>query len=275
MADSGKIISNPGSALGEAIGAMLEGRIHEILEPLAKSRGYVYIQTGAADSQTGRAAKLILTDDDDNDYNLDAVIINNRFQPLVLVESKYIRYKKHNRDKASWICTAHTRLRQRYTTVRKSIAILMGSWSRPSKRVLRSFEVELFEVTFEEICNVLRKYEIEYNWAEKDQRQARESWGKFGQLPDRTRRQIARQLLSGIEAGLRQSLQATLDDSRPRKVSRIVVVVRTSYGETFTYNFDTLKQALKFIRVFDEKRELDTTHAPTLILNRKPKQKQG
>jgi hypothetical protein len=139
--------------------------------------------------------------------------------------------------------------------------------------VLRSFEVELFEVTFEEICEALRKHEIEYNWTEKDQRQARESWERFSQLPNRTRRQIARQLLASIETGLRQSLQETLDDSRPRKVSRIAVVVRTSYGETFTYNFDTLKQALEFMQVFDEKRELDTTRAPTLIPGRKPKQK--
>jgi len=66
--------------------------------------------------------KLILTDQDGNDYEVDAVIVNRRFQPLVLLESKYIRYKKHNRDKASWICTAHTKLRAKFPTIRTSIS---------------------------------------------------------------------------------------------------------------------------------------------------------
>ncbi|MGQ9626872.1 MAG: hypothetical protein ACUVV0_08215 [Anaerolineae bacterium] len=141
-------VANPGSALGEAIGALLEKEIHRILKPLAEENGCIYVTAGPVNPKTGKVTKLILTDGDGNEYNIDSVIINNRFQPLVLVESKYIRYKKHNRDKASWVCTAHTKLRQRYSTVRKSIAVLMGSWSKPSKRLLRSFEVELFVMSF-------------------------------------------------------------------------------------------------------------------------------
>lgn len=128
-------IANPGSALGEAIGALLEEEIHRILKPLAEASNCVYVSTGT--SRIGKSAKLILEDSDGNGYNVDSVIINHRFQPLVLIESKYIRYKKHNRDKASWICTAHTKLRERYGTVRKSIAVLMESWSKPSKRLLK------------------------------------------------------------------------------------------------------------------------------------------
>jgi hypothetical protein len=167
-------VANPGSALGEAIGALLEDEIHRILRPLAEASNCVYISTGISNA-SGRATKLILEDSDGNGYNVDSVIINHRFQPLVLIESKYIRYKKHNRDKASWVCTAHTKLRERYSTVRKSIAILMGSWSKPSKRLLQSFEVELFEVTFDDICNVLAEFGINYRWAEKDRAQAEAS----------------------------------------------------------------------------------------------------
>jgi hypothetical protein len=96
-------VANPGSALGEAIGALLEDEIHRILKPLAETSNCVYIATGPNDPRTGKPTKLILEDGDGNEYNIDSVIINNRFQPLVLVESKYIRYKKHNRDKASWV----------------------------------------------------------------------------------------------------------------------------------------------------------------------------
>ncbi len=119
-------VSNPGSALGEAIGSLLEQEIHILLRPIVEQHGAIYITSPQEISAKARK-KLILTDQDGNDYEVDAVIVNRRFQPLVLLESKYIRYKKHNRDKASWICTAHTKLRTKFPTIRRSIAILMGS----------------------------------------------------------------------------------------------------------------------------------------------------
>lgn len=37
------------------------------------------------------------------EYKIDAVIANHAMQPIILFESKYLRYTKHNRDKGSWI----------------------------------------------------------------------------------------------------------------------------------------------------------------------------
>lgn len=258
-------IANPGSALGEAIGALLEEEIHRILKPLAEASNCVYISTGTSDPQSGRPAKLILEDSDGNGYNVDSVIINHRFQPLVLVESKYIRYKKHNRDKASWVCTAHTKLRERYSTVRKSIAVLMGSWSKPSKRLLESFEVELFEITFDDICNVLMKFGINYRWAEKDRAQAEASWRKFSVLSTAQRQQIGRKLIAGIRDGLRASLQAALDESVPRKIKSVKAVVRSNRGETKSFLFRDLKSAVEFLQTAKEQELLDTTDSPTVL----------
>jgi len=265
MSTLGTEVTNPGSALGEAIGALLEAEIHRILKPLAEEKGYIYINTGPVNPRTGRPTRLILTDSDGNEYNVDSVIINNRFQPLVIIESKYIRYKKHNRDKASWICAAHTKLRQHYTTVRKSIAVLMGSWSRPSKRLLQSFEVELFEISFDDICEVLAEYGIDYNWAERDREQAMESWQKFSRLSESQREQIAKKVIEKIKGELQESLRAVLDESVPRKVRSVTLVIRSNLGETYTYNFANLKQAITFIMSFDEKRDMDTSDAPTVL----------
>lgn len=259
-------VANPGSALGEAIGALLEGKIHQILKPLAEERGCIYITTGPANTRTGKGTKLILTDGDGNEYNLDSVIINNRFQPLVLIESKYIRYKKHNRDKASWICTAHTKLRQRYITVRKSIAVLMGSWSRPSTRLLQSFEVELFEILFDDICEVLGQYGIDFRWAEKNRQQAMEGWLRFARLSQIDREALAERLLVGIGSKLRESLQTVLDESLPRKVRSVSVVARSNRGETYTHSFPDLKQAIAFMGSFDETRDMDISNAPALLM---------
>lgn len=258
-------VANPGSALGEAIGAMLEAEIHRIMEPVARAKNCVYVTAGPINARTGQDTKLILTDNDGNNYNVDAVIINKRFQPLVLIESKYIRYTKHNRDKASWICTAHTKLRQRYVTVRKSIAVLMGSWSKPSKRLLESFEVELFQVSFDDICEILAQFGIDYRWAEKDRHTAMASWQTFCQLSARKRKQIAKRLIANIEDDLRRSLETAMEENIPRTISSVRVVIRSNRGETFTHIFDTLQQALDFMQNHDPEHAMDISRAPTLL----------
>jgi hypothetical protein len=258
-------VANPGSALGEAIGALLEEEIHRIMQPLAAENGCTYIATGPINPKTGKATKFILTDGDGNDYNIDAVIVNNRFQPLVLIESKYIRYTKHNRDKGSWICAAHTKLRQRYVTVRKSITVLMGSWSQPSKRLLQSFEIELFEVSFDDICDVLAQHGIDYRWAEKDRQKAMEGWQTFCQLSEQARKKMARDLIAKIANDLREALKTALDESAPRQIRSVTIVVRSSRGETFPHVFADIKQALGFLQKYNQERDMDTTDAPSLL----------
>jgi len=259
-------VANPGSALGEAIGALLEAEIHRILKPLAEENGYIYVTTGPVNPRTGRSTKLILTDSDGNEFNIDSVIINNRFQPLVLVESKYIRYRKHNRDKASWICTAHAKLRQHYSTVRKSIAVLMGSWSRPSKRLLQSFDVELFEIPFDDICQTLKQRGIDYRWAEKDRQQAMESWRKFNRLSKYDRDQIAKELISTVGNQLQESLRMALDESVPRELDSVALVIRSNRGETYRYTFPALDQAIAFMQSFDEEENMGNSSAPSLLM---------
>jgi hypothetical protein len=262
-------VANPGSALGEAIGALLEDEIHRILKPLAEACGCIYVTTGPDNPRTSKPTKLILTDADGNEYNVDSVIINTRFQPLIIIESKYIRYKKHNRDKASWICTAHAKLRERYSTVRKSIAVLMGSWSKPSKRMLQSFEVELFEISFDDICNILAKHGIEYRWAEKDRQQAAKSWIKFNKLSGAERARISKELIAYVEGSLRQALKEALNESQPRKVQSVTVLLRSSRGETRSFKFTGLRSAIDFLKSSDEVRLLDMSNAPTLLREKK------
>ncbi len=132
----GEQIANPGSTLGEAIGALIESEVNRLLRPIAEEHGCVYVTAGPDSKRNGRPTKLLLKDADGNEYNIDSVIASERLQPLVLIESKYIRYTKHNRDKGSWICTAHYSLRRTFPTIRKSIAVIAGRWSASSKAMM-------------------------------------------------------------------------------------------------------------------------------------------
>ena len=231
-----KIVANPGSTLGEAVGALVEGEVNRLLRPMAESHDCVLLSAGKPNPKTGKVTKLLLHDEAGNAYNIDAVIANERLQPLVLIESKYIRYKKHNRYKGSWICTAHYSLRRTFPTVRKSIAVLAGSWSASSKAMMESFDVSLFEVGFSHVADTLAEFGIDFRWEEKERDKAIAAWEKWSALSETQFDQIARKLLISIEPELKLALAQTLDEATPREVSRVEIVIETNLGESRRYS---------------------------------------
>lgn len=114
-----------------------------------------------------------------NKYRLDAIIENPDGKPVVLLESKYLRYKKHNRDKGSWTCAAHYSLRKTHPTIRKSVAVLSGRWSEPSKAFLQSFGIELHHIEFPTMCAVMTDFNIDFDWAEDNQEVPNQGWSTF------------------------------------------------------------------------------------------------
>jgi hypothetical protein len=216
-----------------------------------------YIWVGRPNPRTGRPTKLLLKDAAGNEFNIDSVIVNERMQPLVLIESKYIRYKKHNRDKGSWICTAHYSLRRTFPTVRKSIAVLAGNWSRSSKAMMQSFDVTLLEVGFPKIVETLAPYGVDLRWEEKERDKAMIAWQQWGQLSDAQYEEIARALLADIEPLLKESLKVTLDSSLPREVQQVEITIETNLGESRRYFFTSLAEAVEFLEGFDEEAMLN------------------
>lgn len=99
---SRKIIAlkNHASALGEAIGDSMEKALEKLLIDVADKHDCYYLTSGVRSTKSGRKPKkLLMSDNFGNEYNIDGVLANQSMQPLIIFESKYIRYKKHNRDK--------------------------------------------------------------------------------------------------------------------------------------------------------------------------------
>lgn len=257
-------VANPGSTLGEAIGALVEKEVNRLIRPIAEENGCVYVTAGQPNPRTGKATKLLLRDNSGNEFQVDSIIANARMQPLVLIESKYIRYKKHNRDKGSWICTAHYGLRRSYPTVRQSIAVLAGSWSAPSKAMMRSFDTTLFEVGFPKIVSTLAEYGIKFDWGEKERDKAMEAWFLWEKLSDAQYSVIAAKLLEDIEPELRDTLRVTLDTSIPREIQEIEVSLETNLGETRRYVFETIEAAIDFLESLDVEAVLNDENGPVL-----------
>lgn len=257
-------VANPGSTLGEAIGALIEREVNRLFRPIAEENGCVYVSAGKINPRTGKPTKLLLKDTAGNEYNIDSVIANQRMQPLVLIESKYIRYTKHNRDKGSWICTAHFSLRRTYPSIRKSIAVIAGNWSPSSKAMMESFDVSLFEVPFQTIVETLAEYGVDFLWGEKERERAITAWQQWQQLDENAYSEIARRLLQAIESELRNSIAATLDEAIPREISEIEVIIETNLGETRRYAFSSITEATKFLNDFNEEEILNDDTGPAL-----------
>jgi len=66
---------------------------------------------------------------------------------------------------------------------------------------------------------------------------------------------------------LRHALQEALDESLPRKVQSVIVVIRSNRGETRSFTFRDLKTAIDFMRSSDEEGLLDMTSAPALLMD--------
>jgi len=254
-------VRNPGSALGEAIGNNMETALNEYFSELVQELNCHIISKGQPNKKTGKHKKLLLYDKHGTGYNIDAVITNESMQPLIVMEYKYIRYKKHNRDKGSWVCTAHSAIRRHYTSVRSSIAILAGNWSGTSMTMMRSHEINLFLIPFSKIVDLLKEHDIVFDWAEKDRETAVESWNTYSALSKEEQLNIGRAMIEDVKPELEGALLATLDDTIPREVKQIIIEVHTNLGEVKTFEFDAIDDAIEFLADFGIDELLSTENA--------------
>lgn len=262
MADD---IQNPGSALGESIGAEMENALNNFLTQLVESRGYHFLSKSPAKNKNGSPKKLLMYDKFGTAYNIDAVIANESMQPIILIESKYIRYKKHNRDKGSWVCTAHPAVRRRYDSIRSSIAVLAGNWSSTSLAMMKSFDINIFLVPFSRICDLLANYEIDFNWGEKDRDTAKDAWQRYSALTDDQKYQIGVEMVKVVKSELEHLVLSILDDTIEREISRITIELHSNLGEVKAYEFPTVEQAIGFLNETELKEAFITSDSITLF----------
>lgn len=228
-------VAQPGSALGEAVSKLFEAAVLQGLEDVVAERGYA-IRPAKLQNGTG------------NTYQIDAVVFDAADNPVIIIDPKYIRYTKHNRDKGSWLCVAHYNLRKTFPTIRKSIAVLAGRWSAPSLALIRSFGVETLEVPFAGMASVLREYGVNFDWPEKDRDTPRAAWEHFVSLDDATRAAIARDLVAGVIDQLQIAVTQVLDadlTTLPTRISNVEILLKTDRDEMLLLTFDSVSASLQ------------------------------
>jgi hypothetical protein len=239
---------NPASALGEAIGKSVEVEIQRIIHKVVQPFG-LFVDVGGERIGKRQGQKLLLINDTGNQYQIDTVVEDENGNPLILVESKYIRYKKHNRDKGSWTCVAHYKLRTTYPTIKKSIAILLGNWSKPSKLMMESFGIDLIEIPFAQMVEAMRKYQIAFDWQEKDSKTPAKSWRRYQQLLEQEKTDIAHECLVGHREKLEETVLSAIkmDLQSPKNVDQIELLIKTTHKEYFVKKFSHVTDAARYL----------------------------
>jgi hypothetical protein len=258
-------IQNPGSAIGEAIGAEMEKSLNSFLTKLVEDRGYHFLSKSPLLNAEGKPKKLLMYDKFGTEYNIDSVIANASMQPIVLLESKYIRYKKHNRDKGSWVCTAHPAIRRRYASIRSSIAVLAGSWSSSSIAMMKSYDINIFLIPFQRICDLLEGFGINFDWDEKDRDAASLAWETYSHLSLENRASVGAEMIAGIKANLSERVLRILDDQAEREIERVTLELHSNLGEVKTYDFPEVSEAIDFLNTAELKNLFITGDSLTLF----------
>jgi hypothetical protein len=163
-------IKSPASALGEAVGHLVEEVIRESVTKIATSYGL----------EVGKNQKI--PDKVGVSFEIDMPIFKGR-KLIALIDAKYIRYKKHARDKGSWVVVAHSRLRHSYPEIRRTLAILIGpAWTEGAKKMISTSCIDVIHVKPELLDIVLSKFGIRFKWNEKNTETPKISWEKFQRL---------------------------------------------------------------------------------------------
>ena len=224
------------SALGQEVGKLFESAVLEAVRGEVESRGYA-IRPARLRNGTG------------NVYQIDAVVFDGAGNPIIIIDPKYIRYTKHNRDKGSWLCVAHYNLRKTHRTIRKSLAVLAGRWSATSRAMIGSFGVEILEVKFDDMAEAFRNHGIQIEWPERGGEPiARASLADFNKLDDGAKYRIGQEVVSGISARLREEVAQTLDtgpDTIASRVAQVEVLLKTSQGEMVLSSFESVPAAMR------------------------------
>ena len=230
------MVANPASALGQEVGKLFERSVLESIRAEVETRNHI-VNPAKLRNGTG------------NQYQIDAVVFDTNNAPIIIIDPKYIRYTKHNRDKGSWLCTAHYNLRKTHRSIRKSIAVLAGRWSEPSKALIQSFGVEILEVPFDHMVDVLKTYGVDFDWPERDgSAVARQSLSVFSNLSDDVKDKIGGELVSDITAKLIEEVVQVLDtdvETIATRVDQVEILLKTSQGEMILSSFESVPEAMR------------------------------
>jgi hypothetical protein len=163
-------IKSPAAALGETVGRLVEEAIRKAVEEIVKSYGLKI-------SETKRLKDIVGVE-----FEIDMPILKDE-KLVALIDVKYLKYKKHARDKGSWVVVAHSRLRATYPEIKRSLVILAGpGWTKGAVRMISTSCIDVISLDPKLVNDIFAEYEINLMWEEKNAETPKISWERLQKL---------------------------------------------------------------------------------------------
>jgi hypothetical protein len=114
---------------------------------------------------------------------------------------------------------------------------------------MNSFGIELHEIPFEYICEVLNRFGIKFDWEEKNTEIPRRAFSVFERLAPETRLEMGGHLLQPIQRSLIDSVSTTIQigEDWAKRVNEIELLIRTEQNEYFTSSFNSTREAINYL----------------------------
>jgi len=142
---------------------------------------------------------LRMKDKSNIEHEIDFVIMSTKGDPLVLIDSKYIKYTKHAREKANEILMKLTSVREAHPSVNMLIAVLAGSFTQDALRTLETRGIHVFHIPFDKLAANLRRYGICIDWPEWDKQTPERAWERLVSMCEEEKDDIGRHFFDGTD----------------------------------------------------------------------------
>ncbi len=125
----------------------------------------------------------------------------------------------------------------------------MGNWSQPSKRLMNSFGVEIVEIPFQEMVQVLDAAGIDFNWAEEDNLTPEVSWHKWSESSSVERGEIAGRILASHADDIRSLVISAIEPEEIaiENVDQIELLLKTTKNEYHLRKFKSVRETIAYL----------------------------
>jgi hypothetical protein len=250
----------------ELISVFLKSAINTLLTDVANEHCFHYLGTNFYKSKVGvKAKQLLIRDDYDSNHKLDAIITNQSIKPIIIFELKCLPHINRQHEITEQICAAHLAVRRRYHSIRSSIAVLAGSWSGSSIAMMKSNDINIFQIPFSHIIDLLQAHQIDFAWGEKEKEKAYQAWNNYNGLSPIEQQQIGEEMIAIIRDPLVSLVEKILDDTVKREVEKVIIEIVSNLGEVKIFEFDSVEEAIGFLDEEDLDKLFLTVNSVTLF----------
>lgn len=256
------VVASPGHKLGQLIGNFFEEFFSNDMTKIANKHGFYCDKKGPRPGVRGKKKKVVWTDAQGNEHDLDYVVEKNGTQnnvgtPVAFIELAWRRYTKHSRNKASEIEGSLISLKNTHRLCRFIGAILGGDFTEGALNQMRSRGIQILYIPFNKIHGVFVAKGVNIDYPEDAP--SRRKW-RIIRAWERLSEEDIKELKEAFANSIKEECDnfiKQLENALVRKVEKIYVF--GLFGNEMA--FDSIDEAIVNVEKYEMSLEADAKFA--------------